>query len=231
MEQYNAKINTSNLLSSFNAASDYGTIGILKWFNDISDKRQVFDESLCNSLITTLKSRGYASLTSPADELKSFKSLMQKDEVRTPEEIGSTLIALIIRSLKESNGLAPYIEQLISVFNQTYNKEDTYKSMMKNLSAFVGSSVVFVVIRNRTVNLLSGKLEEVIPFDKVMIDGASYPFIGYNVEINKITSNDGKILYSNILSSPKDDLTDEAGIAKKNRDLFGNNYPLESKLL
>ena len=72
------------------------------------------------------------------------------------------------------------------------------------------------------LKLLTGIIEEVEPFKSVTISGERYPFVGYEVEINKISSNYGKILYNNSCASINDDLVDVKEIEKRRAKLFGN---------
>ncbi len=231
MEKFSLESNVANLINEFNELSLKGSSSVLGWFYEAIKYKGIFESSFGTTVFNTLKNAGYTEVTSTKDELENFKVLMQSNPTDNEEKVGYTLISLILKSIKETNSISPYLEQLIAVYNQNYNKDKVFKNMMDLLSSSVGNYVVFVIIRDASVKLASGKLEGVIPYQKVIIDGVEYPFIGYNIEINKITSNDGKELFSNILSSPKDDLTDYNVIAKKNRCLFGDNYKENNRLL
>lgn len=231
MEKFSLESNVANLINEFNESSFKGAASVLGWFYEAIKYKGIFESSFGTTVLNTLKNAGYTEVASPKSELENFRILMKSNPDDNEEKVGYTLISLILKSIKETNSISPYLEQLIAVYNQNYNKDKVFKNMMDLLISSVGNYVVFVIIRDSSVKLASGKLEGVIPYQKVIIDGVEYPFIGYNIEINKITSNDGKELFSNILSSPKDDLTDYNIIAKKNRCLFGDNYEETSKLL
>lgn len=231
MEIFKVESNIANLINEFNVSSFNSVSSILSWFNKAINYKGIFESEFGRSLVSSLKKLGYSGLTSPHEELEHYKKLMHTSTTENAESIGYTLISLIIKSIEDNNSLSPYLEQLIAIYNQNYNKEKTFNDMMDSLTASIGNYVVFVIIRDGSVKLLSGTLNGIVPYQRVVIDGIEYPFIGFNIEINKITSNDGKVLYSNILSSPKDDLIDYSVIEKMNNKLFGEKYKDKTKLL
>lgn len=231
MEHFDVEVRIANLINSFPECVAEGSVKILEWFYDAINYRSIFESRFGESILATLRSNGYAGVTSKTEELESFKNLMQSDEDKTSEAVASTLISLIIKSLTETSTISPYLEQLICIYNEKYNNEKTYQTMMDKLNTNIGNEVVFVLIKNGVISLESGKLESVDSFNQVVIDGTYYPFVGENTEINKISDCDGQVLYSNITSSPKDDLSNETLIEKKKLKLFGNNYKEDFKIL
>ncbi len=152
---------------------------------------------------------------------------MQNSSTLNSEKLGSTIISLLLKSLSEKAPIPSSLVQFVEIYNEIYNKEATHAEMMKNMQESIGESVVFVVIREGRVELLTGKLNEVDPYHSVTINEEKYPFIGFNIEINKITNNDGKILFNNHLASTTDILDDLNIIEMKKIKLFGNNYKKE----
>lgn len=231
MEHFDVEISIANLINEFSELKTADNLSILDWFYRAINYRSIFESRFKETIVTVLKEKGVTELTTPKEELESFKSLMKKDETSNVESIGNTLLSLILKSLIENHSITPYLEQLIIVYNETYNKEKTFSEMMRKLKSAIGEEIVFVLIRNRAVELITGKLESVNAYNNVVIDGIEYPFVGQNIEINKISTSSGLVLYSNITASPKDDLTDYKTLEKKKKTLFGNNYNGELKLL
>lgn len=229
MEQFNLEVKTANLINEFDKASFLGTVSILEWFYKAINYKGIFESDFADTIYKRLISLGYQEVTNPIEELESFKNLMQKSSEFDYEKVGFTIISLILKNIKEKTEMPSSLEQFICIYNQTFNKDNTFSAMMKELNNSIGSDIVFAIIRNGKVELLTGTLEEVEDYHSVTINGTKYPFIGYQVEINKITTSDGQVLFSNHLSSTSDILDEYNIIEKKNIELFGNNYNKELK--
>ena len=229
MERFDLEVNTANLINEFDKASFNGTISILEWFYKTINYKGIFESDFSDTIYKRLISNGYTEITNPIEELESFKRLMGSSNNSDAEKVGYTLIALILKCIKDHAALTPSLEQFVALYNEIYNKENTFSHMMELLTESIGKEVVFVIIRECKIELLTGKLEGVEEYHSVTINGEKYPFIGYNVEINKITNSDGTVLYNNNLASSADLLVDYGTIEKKNKDLFGNRYNKELK--
>lgn len=223
MEHFDVEVSIANLINEFNETSMKDNTSILEWFYKSLNYKSIFRSRFLDTIIKSLKDKGIREIKDSNEELETFKRLMKNESELDIFELSDALLSLILRSLVEHQTITPYLEQLILVYNETYNNENIYKEMMSKLKSAIGENVVFVLIKNGNVNLFSGKLESVDSYNSVVIDGREYPFIGHNIEINKI-SCDGIILYSNVISSPKDDLKDNNVIEEKKNKLFGSNY-------
>lgn len=224
MEQFNLKKEVDTQISKFEAALSRDTVSILEWFYNALNMNMIFeDEDISNTLYKSLIAKGYEEINNPIEELECFKSLMKRDVDTSPERIGQSLISLIMKNLHEHMRLTPPLVQFIEIYNETYNQERTYASMMNLLHEEIGKSVTFVVIVNNQIKLLTGVIEEVEDYKTITISGEKYPFIGFQVAISKITSNFGKILYNNSHVALNDKLIDIGEINKKNEETFGSN--------
>lgn len=229
MEQFNLEVKTANLISDFDKACSNGTISILEWFYKAINYKGIFESDFADVMHSKLTLLGYKEVTSPAEELEGFKSLMQKGGYDDSEKVGSTIISLILKCLNEKSPLSQVLEQFISIYNQTFNKEHTFDGMMNALKGAIGSEVTFVLIKEGKIELQTGTLDEVDDYRSVTISGVNYPFIGHNTAINKITTSEVSVLFNNSLSKTTDNLSGEDIIEKKNIELFGNKYTKELK--
>ncbi len=227
MERFDLEANTANLINEFDKASFNGTLSILEWFYKALNYKSLFEGEFAETIYKRLINQGYTGIQNPTDELNCYKAIMQNSSTLNSEKLGSTIISLLLKSLSEKAPIPSSLVQFVEIYNEIYNKEATHVEMMKNMQESIGESVVFVVIREGRVELLTGKLNEVDPYHSVTINEEKYPFIGFNIEINKITNNDGKILFNNHLASTTDILDDLNIIEMKKIKLFGNNYKKE----
>ncbi len=222
MEQFNLQEKTRELISELEELKE--PLTILKWFYEAINYHYLFEsEYLAKRIYNHLTQNGYTPITTSVLELEVTKSLLKKDYIDNKDKVGEKLISLILKRLEENSALGSLLEQFICLYNETYNKESTFTMMMNNLEKSIGEGVTFVIIFHGQLKLLTGIIEEVEPFKSVTISGEKYPFVGYEVEINKISSNYGKILYNNSCASINDDLVDVKEIEKRRAKLFGNS--------
>lgn len=225
MEQYNLESEINNVLNLFETTNMSDVVSILEWFYKTLDNQIIFEnDKSADMLYKALISNNYHEIDSPIEELECYKRLMKKSDDNSKERVGYQLISLIMKSLKEHKRISSVLRQFIEIYNETYNKEKTYASMMNSLKECVGESVTYVVLLKGEIKLLTGILESVEEYKSVTINGERYPFVGYQVEISKITSIYGKTLYNNSHVSLSDDLSNIAIIKRKNEELFGNTY-------
>lgn len=224
MEQFDLKKEVDTYISKFEAALLQDTVSLLEWFYNIININMIFeDESISNALYKRLIDKGYKEINNLIEELECFKRLMKREADTSAERIGYSLISLIMKNLHEHTRLTPPLIQFIEIYNETYNQERTYASMMNLLHEEIGKSVTFVAIINGQIKLLTGIIESVEDYKSVTISGEKYPFIGFQVAISKITSNFGKILYNNSHVALNDKLIDVGEINRKNEETFGAN--------
>lgn len=223
MVDYTKKIEES--IDYFSSTSFNNTISILEWFYNMRNYKIIFeDETMSNLIYDRLLSLEYKELDSAIEEAFYIRKLLRGDSEEEMENIGSTLISLIMSHLKEHKSLEPYIRQFIEIYNEKFNKSKTYDKMMNSLKESIGEDIVFVVIIKNELKLLTGKLEEVDAYKSLTINGEVYPFIGNNIAINKITTNAGELLFNNSNISIQDELDDEKVVEKKREGLFKDNY-------
>lgn len=227
MERFDLEANTANLINEFDKASFNGTLSILEWFYKALNYKSLFEGDFAETIYKRLIERGYTEVLNPVDELNCYKALIQTSNDLNSEKVGYTIISLLLKNINEKTPISPDLAQFVEIYNETFNKEKTHAGMMKNIQDSIGENVVFVIIRDGRIELLTGTLNEVDPYHSVTIDEERYPFIGFNIEINKITNQDGKVLFNNHLASTTDMLDDANVIEKKNLKLFGNNYNKE----
>lgn len=225
MEQFDLKTATNILLDEFYMISDKDTIALLEWFYRAINYKSIFEvPENAKKIYNRLLSRGYEEVKNSHEEYECFKKLMERTVDDSEERVGSYLISLVMKSLKENKPLPVSVEQLICIYNETYNKKHTYENMMASLETSVGGSVVFVISEYGKLNLLTGTLVDVDPFHSVTIDNEIYAFIGSERVISKITDINGKVLYNNGRATSYDNLRDSSKIEKQSQDLFGRNY-------
>lgn len=230
MEQFNLQATTKSLLREFTTCTE--TQDILYWFNKAKNYKIIFeDKDISRDLYNRLILSGYCEINSPLEELECLKQLMKKDLSTDEKKIGNMLISLILKSLKNAQALSSALEQLLAIYNETYNKELIFSQMMNNLQDAVGESVTFIIIENQEPILKTGTINRVQNYEYVIIDNEKIPFIGYGIEINKITTNYGKMLYNNSRASISDNLTDSEEISRKRTELFGYIYKGAPKLV
>lgn len=224
MEQFDLRKEVESQISKFETAIVNGTVSILEWFyNSINIKMIFEDESIADVIYNHLVNKGYKEIDNPLEELECFKRLMKREVDASAERIGNILISLIMNNLHEHKSMTPPLIQFIEIYNETYNQEKTYATMMSNLRASIGENVTFVALINGQIKLLTGTIENVEDYKSITISGEKYPFIGFQVAISKITSNFGKILYNNSHVALNDKLVDISEINKKNEETFGAN--------
>lgn len=227
MEQFSLSKEVDLQISKFDAALMNDTVSILEWFYNAMNINMIFeDESIADSMYNRLISKGYKEIENPIEELECFKRLMKREGDNSAERVGYSLISLILKSLHEHKSLTPPLIQFIEIYNETYNQEKTYTTMMNNLRESIGEEVTFVAIINGQIKLLTGNIESVDDYKSVTISGEKYPFIGFQVAISKITSNFGKILYNNSHVALNDNLVDISEINKKTEETFGANIKI-----
>ena len=198
MEQFSLKKEVDKQISKFETALINGPVSLLEWFYNSLNINMIFeDESIADVLYKRLESKGYQEINNPIEELECFKRLMRREDDNSAERIGFSLLSLIMKNLHDHKRLSPPLVQFIEIYNETYNQERTYASMMNSLHEAIGENVTFVAIINGQIKLLTGTIENVEDYKSVTISGEKYPFIGFQVAISKITSNFGKILYNN----------------------------------
>lgn len=224
MEQFDLRKEVDAQISKFETALENGTVSILEWFyNSINIKMIFEDESIADVIYNHLVGKNYKEIDNPIEELECFKRLMKREIDDSAERIGNILISLIMKNLHDHKSMTPPLIQFIEIYNETYNQERTYATMMNNLHNAIGENVTFVVLINGQIKLLTGTIENVDDYKNITISGESYPFIGLGVAISKITSNFGKILYNNSHVALNDKLVDKSEINKKNEETFGAN--------
>lgn len=224
MEQFDLQKEIDLQISQFATAVSNGTVSILEWFYNALNIKMIFEnESIANVLYNRLKNNGYEEINNPIEELECFKRLMKRENDDSSERIGKIIISLIMNKLREYSKLEPPLVQFIEIYNETYNQERTYANMMNNLMAAKGESITFVVIIQNQIKLLNGILENVEPYKSIMVNQETYPFIGYQSAISKITSNFGNILYNNSHIALNDKLIDANDINKKAEETFGTS--------
>ncbi len=224
MEQFDLRKEIDLQISKFETALENGTVSILEWFYNTINISMIFeDESIADVLYNNLKNKGYIEINDPIEELECFKRLMKRENDDSKERIGNILMSLIMENLHNYKRMTPPLIQFIEIYNETYNQERTYASMMNSLIEARGENATFVVIINGQIKLLTGIIENVDPYKSITINKEMYPFIGYQSAICKITSNFGKILYNNSHIALNDKLIDASEINKKTEETFGTN--------
>lgn len=224
MEQFDLRKEVDAQINKFETALLNGTVSILEWFYNSLNIKMIFeDESIADVLYKRLVTKGYKEIDNPIEELECFKRLMKRQADDSAERIGNILISLIMNNLHNNKSMEPPLVQFIEIYNETYNQERTYATMMNNLHDSIGESVTFVAIINSKIKLLTGTIESVDDYKSININGENYPFIGFGIAISKITSNFGKILYNNSHVALNDNLVDISEINKKNEETFGSN--------
>ena len=226
MEQFDLKKSTDKLLSEFESVSYKGIVAVLEWFYNALNYKSIFEsKEIALGIHNKLSNRGFREVIGLTEEVNCFKKLMQRTDDEYEQRVGYYLIALIMQNLKEQKPLSKSLEQFICIYNETYNKENTFEAMMNNLTEAIGKDVVFITIIHGKLVLLTGVLQNVDPYHTVTINDEKYPFIGVQTEISKITdTSTGKVLYNNARASVNDNLVYFNDIEKKCMNLFGAKY-------
>lgn len=213
----------NSYLLEFDEIKDYNASNVLMWFYKFKDAIVMFDiGEISDFVYNRLKNSGYDEIHDINDERNILFSLNNEDEANK-DVIARKILAIILRRLKEHNGLDLVIVSLIEIYNEKFNREIVLKYMMKSLHDSIGSRITFNAIKNGEFLLVTGELNEVEDYKTITVDGVKYSFVELNFGIIKIANDKGCVIYNNSSLNTSINLGNSVVVKKLNQELFDNN--------